>query len=438
MSVTKAIMDINQAFLQRKEFYKGISVKAAFVKEEGVWKSLIVAVTPSFNVASDKKKLDYGDFVILKTYIQLDSFQGLVSNLEKNHTITISDFTFKIENDITVLPLFSYPWGQNFVSSLGSGDIERLGIRWPSKAFILGSLQNKSLPEFSINKWVQKGLPIYSDIPNAIENELEIKGFGSALYWLGKAVFVIPDYRARFTKITIRRNSIVVHIEVSPEFKENLIIKYMIESPLGEEHPRGEIPIYGDSVSIDLRNPPSLFYCFLITEKLEVIDIVRYDESYGYFSRDWIEYDEAKDEVEYLASLGEGQFLEYKKEIGNKKEFLESVVAFANSDGGTIVLGVDDNGNIIGCGNTSKEQVEQMVNDSVIPFVPVESTLVKYGNKPLLLVRVNTGNEKPYYLKFGSKMVSYVRRNGSDLMMRYDELEEMYRKKYGRESGPFG
>ena len=116
-----------------------------------------------------------------------------------------------------------------------------------------------------------KGLPIYSDIPNAIENELEIKGFGTALYWLGKAVFVIPDYRARFTKITIRRNSIVVHIEVSPEFKENLIIKYMIESPPGEEHPRGEIPIYGDSVSIDLRNPPSLFYCFLIMEKLEVI-----------------------------------------------------------------------------------------------------------------------------------------------------------------------
>ena len=57
-------------------------------------------MTPSFNVASDKKKLDYGDFVILKTYIQLDSFQGLVSNLEKNHTINISDFTVKIENDI--------------------------------------------------------------------------------------------------------------------------------------------------------------------------------------------------------------------------------------------------------------------------------------------------------------------------------------------------
>lgn len=212
----------------------------------------------------------------------------------------------------------------------------------------------------------------------------------------------------------------------------------MIGSSLGEERPRGEIPIYRDSASIGLRNPPFLFYSFFNTEKLEVIDIVRYDESYGYFSRDWIEYDEAKDEVEYLASLGEGQFLEYKKEIRNKKEFLESVVAFANSDGGTIVLGVDNNGNIIGCGNTSKEQVEQIVNDSVIPFVPVESTLVKYGNKPILLVRVNTGNEKPYYLKFGSKMVSYVRGNGSDLMMRYDEIEEVYRKKYGREGGSFG
>lgn len=212
----------------------------------------------------------------------------------------------------------------------------------------------------------------------------------------------------------------------------------MTMSPLGEEHPWSEIPIDGGSVTIELRNTPSLFYCFLVTEELEVIDIVRYDENYGYFSRDWIEYDKGKDEVEYIASLGEGQYLEYKKELGNKKEFLESVVAFANSDGGTIVLGVDDNGNIIGCGNTSKEQVEQIVSDSIIPFVSVESTLIKYTNKPILLMRVKEDNDKPYYLKDGSKVVSYVRRNGSDLMMRYDEIEEMYRKKYSKEGGPFG
>ncbi len=438
MSISEAIIDINEAFLQRKKFYKGISIKAAFVKEDGNWKNLIIVVTPTTNVLSDKKKLDYGDFVILKSYVPLDVFQRLISDLEKNYTMNVDDITVNIENDITLLHLFSYPWGQNFVSSLGSGDIERLGTKWPSKAFILGSTQNISLPEFSINKWVQKGLPIYADIPNAIENELEIKGFGSALYWLRKIIFVIPDYRARFTKITIRSHSIVVHIEVSPEVKENLVIKYMTMSPLGEEHPWSEIPIDGGSVTIDLRNPPSLFYCFLVTEELEVIDIVRYDENYGYFSRDWIEYDEGKDEVEYLASLGEGQYLEYKKELGNKKEFLESVVAFANSDGGTIVLGVDDNGNIIGCGNTSKEQVEQIVSDSIIPFVSVESTLIKYSNKPILLMRVKEGNDKPYYLKDGSKVVSYVRRNGSDLMMRYDEIEEMYRKKYSKEGGPFG
>ena len=34
MSVNEAIMDINKEFQQRKEFYKRISVKAAFGKEE--------------------------------------------------------------------------------------------------------------------------------------------------------------------------------------------------------------------------------------------------------------------------------------------------------------------------------------------------------------------------------------------------------------------
>ena len=66
-------------------------------------------MTPTFSVVSDKKKLDYGDFGILKTYIPLGILQVLVSNLEKNHTINIDDITTNIEKDITVLRLFSYP-----------------------------------------------------------------------------------------------------------------------------------------------------------------------------------------------------------------------------------------------------------------------------------------------------------------------------------------
>jgi ATP-dependent DNA helicase RecG len=42
----------------------------------------------------------------------------------------------------------------------------------------------------------------------------------------------------------------------------------------------------------------------------------------------------------------EGKEIEFKSKLDS--EFLESIVAFANTDGGTILLGVDNRANVIG------------------------------------------------------------------------------------------
>lgn len=52
------------------------------------------------------------------------------------------------------------------------------------------------------------------------------------------------------------------------------------------------------------------------------------------------------EELEILTKQGEGYTLEFKENLG--KKFAVEVVAFANSMGGIILIGVDDNGSIIG------------------------------------------------------------------------------------------
>ena len=44
----------------------------------------------------------------------------------------------------------------------------------------------------------------------------------------------------------------------------------------------------------------------------------------------------------------ESEVLEYKSEISNTNDFLKSVIAFANKRGGDILIGVEDNGDILG------------------------------------------------------------------------------------------
>lgn len=55
-----------------------------------------------------------------------------------------------------------------------------------------------------------------------------------------------------------------------------------------------------------------------------------------------------KDELRALIANGENSMLEFKKDDLHPSSLAEEIVAFANMSGGKILLGVDDNGEIVG------------------------------------------------------------------------------------------
>ena len=54
-----------------------------------------------------------------------------------------------------------------------------------------------------------------------------------------------------------------------------------------------------------------------------------------------------KEEIEFILKQGEGQFIEFKEEF-DAKSFSKEIVAFANSQGGRIFIGISDNTKIKG------------------------------------------------------------------------------------------
>ncbi len=78
------------------------------------------------------------------------------------------------------------------------------------------------------------------------------------------------------------------------------------------------------------------------------------------------------------------------------------VVAFANTNGGTIYIGVQDNGEIIGLDNADfvMQQISNALRDSIRPDVSVFTNieLVKKEDKNVIKITVNQGTRKPYYL----------------------------------------
>ena len=86
-------------------------------------------------------------------------------------------------------------------------------------------------------------------------------------------------------------------------------------------------------------------------------------------------------------------------------DICKEVIAFANSKGGTLYIGVEDNGNIIGVEDTDQVtlQLSNMIRDSIKPdvtmFVRYETLSVE--SKNIIAVTVQKGTDRPYYL--GSK-----------------------------------
>jgi ATP-dependent DNA helicase RecG len=73
-------------------------------------------------------------------------------------------------------------------------------------------------------------------------------------------------------------------------------------------------------------------------------------------------------ELKNLISQKENQTLEFKESTGEKKEICETICAFANSDGGIILIGVKNNGSLSKAKITEKSQTD--ITDLFVNFKP--------------------------------------------------------------------
>src|SRR5712664_591347 len=62
-------------------------------------------------------------------------------------------------------------------------------------------------------------------------------------------------------------------------------------------------------------------------------------------------------DVNLLIEEGEGFAVEFKRRISSPEKIARTVISFANTKGGTILFGVDDDGSIVGV-ESEKSEVE--------------------------------------------------------------------------------
>lgn len=98
-----------------------------------------------------------------------------------------------------------------------------------------------------------------------------------------------------------------------------------------------------------------------------------------------------------LISQGEGLTLDFKHSINDSRKIARSLVAFANTHGGTLLIGVKDNGNVTGV-NSDEEfyMVEAASQLYCKPEVPFEVVRWEINGKTVLEVKVKPSRKKPH------------------------------------------
>ena len=128
-------------------------------------------------------------------------------------------------------------------------------------------------------------------------------------------------------------------------------------------------------------------------------------------------------ELQQLVAQGEGQQLEFKRSLAELETAARTVVAFANTDGGVLLFGVRDSGDILGVeiGQNTKERITSLVTETSDPLVYPAVEFIKVGERTVIVMRVAASENRPHLCKGRA----YQRVGATDVQLSRDEYERL-------------
>lgn len=410
----KLIKEIVGKIKARRGSYGLVLVKSAIVKNDGVWKNSVTKILPlhKSDTYIPKEKLDYGTFALFEEVISLDSLIEMVRKIpEKGSlTLTLGDYEVLVEGE-SLQNGYEYDSGEEYLSVGWS--FEKYHYRSPSRSHPKESLVSKDLPLFpdsraAINEYIGIDLARYSD--------------------LYSIVICLPIYGARIEEVNIGSAEIRLKIQPKDIVIENIIGKLYCERGKEKKHIDVEFEDKTGIASVDFK-PDSLYVALVSKTDNEILDSRRYYSSWESFPKGVV-IDIPEYEIIELIRHGETETVEFKEKIGKPEEFVETVVAFANSRGGIIFLGVNNHSKVIGLPENSYEDtITNILRSHCSPQVKCDISRRQLDEKDIMVIHVEEGRDKPYFVR---ERGPYIRANATDRIATRYEMDEIYRQ---RQSG---
>ncbi len=125
----------------------------------------------------------------------------------------------------------------------------------------------------------------------------------------------------------------------------------------------------------------------------------------------------------FMIPATENQYIEFKSESVKPMELAEEIVAFANSEGGEIWLGVHDDGRVSGLSRSYEEDIMNICRTACIPPINPQYETLDIEGKQVACIRIPRGKDKPYYT---SRQKYFVRIGSTKRVASREELIRLF------------
>lgn len=365
--------------------------------------------TITWNPWDELADYDYGKFRLMSTEVDGSALKDMLLAWNKNRN-------YKLSPELDIL------FGDRAIKTWKTLPIEP-GSHYSSNTLAnYGAVQyiysySESSQIINNLEFVAPHVPYFPSVASAIENV-----FSPSSLFNGVGIeLTILDNSAHISSVHVSREYTTVMIEGVLNANGAYEVKVY-----GDNRFTATVPVTTDvPCKIEWNEIPN-HVIWVLTTGNTIIDKREYNRQRS-FSNSQITEEIDRTMIEDWIEAGEGPNIEYKLKIGKEENFTETVSAYANTNDGVILIGVKDDGQIVGI--PSNPNLESTITDMIVNSLrPTPQFTVDIHNLNqglcVVIVRIKKGTNRPYFINSG-KPLAFLRHGSNDYAAQPEALKRM-------------
>ncbi|MFO7823779.1 MAG: ATP-binding protein [Cyclobacterium sp.] len=136
-------------------------------------------------------------------------------------------------------------------------------------------------------------------------------------------------------------------------------------------------------------------------------------------------------EIGRIARKGEGLHVEFKKKAAHPEKIVKEIVAMANTEGGHLLIGVDDDGTVSGQRYIEEEvyAMDKAIQELILPVIHLKKHVVHLNpKKGVAVYEIQKSTSGPHFIWDENRKKAYIRVADKSIQASREMWEIMKRK----------